>query len=204
MSVCQSCPASASPIGLPFSTMLERIITSGIPGSWKALATLISSFPKRALKSASSRPVSFWRGKRTTPNPPSARSTASKSSGDNGFARSSPSIVAPSVCPLPVTFMSPFSLSRAPRRGEFYANRARGLGLGPPVQAHRDSLEPGARRRVALHDQGIVSGDDQIGRVRELAQAPVALHHGSGVIDDRERPRLVHVGVEVRGVRGEH
>ena len=34
MSVCQLWPASAKPIGFPFSTMLERIITSGMPGSW--------------------------------------------------------------------------------------------------------------------------------------------------------------------------
>src|SRR5436190_16636950 len=105
MSVCQPCPASASPIGLPFSTMLERIITSGIPGSWNALATLISSFPKRALKSASCRPVSSCRGKRTTPNRPRARSTASNSSCDSGCARSSPATVAPRVSPLVVTFI---------------------------------------------------------------------------------------------------
>ena len=34
MSVCQPWPASARPIGLPFSTMLDRIITCGRPGSW--------------------------------------------------------------------------------------------------------------------------------------------------------------------------
>ena len=32
--MCQSCPASVIPIGSPFSMILERIPTSGIPGSW--------------------------------------------------------------------------------------------------------------------------------------------------------------------------
>src|SRR5258706_7473117 len=196
MSVCQSCPASASPIGLPFSTMLERIITSGIPGSWKGLAALASSLPKRALKSASSRPVSFWRGKRTTPRSPRARSTASKSPSDSGCARSSPSIVAPRISPLVVTFIGALQCVG------FYA--ASGSGPGPPVKAHRDVLEIRAGRGVAPHDKRVVARHDELGRIRQLAQSPVALHHGSGVEDDGERPRLVHVGVEVRRVRGEH
>ena len=36
ISACQSCPASARPTGFPFSTMLERIIISGCPGSWNS------------------------------------------------------------------------------------------------------------------------------------------------------------------------
>src|SRR5436309_5970913 len=61
MSVCQLWPASARPIGLPFSTMFDRIITSGTPGSWYMFATLISSSPQRALKSLSCSAESSWR-----------------------------------------------------------------------------------------------------------------------------------------------
>src|SRR4051812_5504237 len=67
---------------------------------------LISRSPSCALKSASWRPVSVWRGKRITPCLPSAASTPSSSRFSNGRARSSPSIFAPSASPVGMIFIS--------------------------------------------------------------------------------------------------
>src|SRR5712692_1504573 len=78
------------------------------------------------------------------------------------------------------------------------------LRPGPLIQAHRDSLEFGLCRRVALHDQRIVARHDELGRIRELAQAPVAFDHLADVVDDGERPISVQVGVQVRRVGSEH
>ena len=50
-----------------FSTRLDRIITSTMPGSWKPPATLISRPPSWALKALSSVAVSVCAGKRSTP-----------------------------------------------------------------------------------------------------------------------------------------
>lgn len=104
MSVCQPCPASGSPICLPSLTTLERIMTSGRPGSWCAPITLISRSPKRALKFLRSAAVRLWLGKRITPRRPSAWTTASASASDR-WARSSPSSVAPSDSPEGITLI---------------------------------------------------------------------------------------------------
>ena len=100
ISVCQLCPASDKPIGLPLSSMFDRIMICGRPGSWYELATLISSLPKRALKSTNCCAVSCCLGKRNTPCAPSAWRTAVKSVSASGCARFNPVTVAPSVFPL--------------------------------------------------------------------------------------------------------
>ncbi|MNT87457.1 hypothetical protein D3C72_2278740 [compost metagenome] len=76
MSVCQSWPASLKPTGLPFSTMFDRIITSGRPGSKYMFATFNSSVPKFSENAFKPCASSVCFGKLTTPCVPSAASMA--------------------------------------------------------------------------------------------------------------------------------
>src|SRR5215471_2752270 len=165
MSVCQSWPASASPIGFPSSTMLERIITSGMSGSWYAFATLISSSPKRALKSRSCRAESCWRGKRRTLYWPSDRTTSSTSSSPSGLARFSPSTVAPRICPLPVTVaMSRSSIDLQPGVLD-HLRVAHGVG----AHDRRELLGRAGYRLVDADRDQLLARLGRLHRLRDLA-----------------------------------
>jgi hypothetical protein len=60
MSVCQVRPASALPIGLPFSMMLESTRISGCPGRANCVRGLISSSPNLRANAVCCSGVSFW------------------------------------------------------------------------------------------------------------------------------------------------
>src|SRR5258708_17693685 len=72
------------------------------------------------------------------------------------------------------------------------------------VEAHDDAVELRARRRVAPEHQGVVAGNDVVGRAAEAPQHPTGLPHLTQMEDDGEGPGLLHVGVVGAGVRGPH
>jgi hypothetical protein len=72
------------------------------------------------------------------------------------------------------------------------------------VQAHRNTVEFRAGRRIELHNQRIVPRDD-VALVRRKCEQPVkALQHFSDMEGRRKRPVTSHVLVEMRDVGGEH
>ena len=70
-------------------------------------------------------------------------------------------------------------------------------GTAASVQADHRALKRCRRRRVALHHQRVVPGNDVGGRFRQRLRAAPALDHVADVVDDRERAALLQVGVEM-------
>src|SRR5207302_5525215 len=71
------------------------------------------------------------------------------------------------------------------------------------IEPHADPLQLRRRGGIEAHDQGIVAGNDMRGAVGQVADAAPALDHLADMEDDREGPRLLVIGVKMRGVGGE-
>src|SRR5579883_434468 len=72
------------------------------------------------------------------------------------------------------------------------------------IKARHPAFQLRTGSRIALEDLRIVSRNHMVARTRQIVRAAVAFQGFGYAVQHGERPALLHVGVKVRGVGGQH
>src|SRR5258706_8370096 len=108
-----------------------------------------------------------------------------------------------SRCGVKLAFI--FSISFGPGRSFGSDGKSAGqiLSSRTDIQARDPPFRFLVVRVIAFQYFGVVAGYHMLGGVGEPMQRRMAFKHVAHVVDQRKRPALLHVGVEMRGVRRE-